>query len=250
MACRRDRQAHVLYLKECRREGCGKPFLHCGCESGRRYCGEECSREARRESIREARREERKTAEGRAQHAAEEKARRQRQRDRRQQAGLGSREAAEARDDAGGLALPVTGGGVPVAIETGSTFRSAKVRAPADGEGPGRTDSAARQTDRVGDQRCAGGADEAEERSLTGSPAGMEVSDGLWVLGQASMSDKERGEPVEWLLVAEPELLPQAKRLVGTTASCPFCGKRGRIGGLASTEQWRRWIRYGRAPLA
>jgi len=52
-------------------------------------------------------------------------------------------------------------------------------------------------------------------------------------------------EPVEWVLAACPELLAAARLRVDTEASCPFCGRRGRIVGVVSLEEWRRRLRHG-----
>jgi hypothetical protein len=55
-------------------------------------------------------------------------------------------------------------------------------------------------------------------------------------------------EAIEWVLVAWPELLSVARRREGTEASCPFCGRRGRIGRVVSLDEWRRWLRHGLEP--
>lgn len=55
-------------------------------------------------------------------------------------------------------------------------------------------------------------------------------------------------EPVEWILVAWPEVLATARRRLGTEASCPFCGRRGRIVRVVTLHEWQRWIRRGLEP--
>ena len=49
----------------------------------------------------------------------------------------------------------------------------------------------------------------------------------------------------EWVLVAWPGLLRAARRRLGTKASCPFCGRHGRIARVVSLDHWRRRVRYG-----
>jgi hypothetical protein len=51
--------------------------------------------------------------------------------------------------------------------------------------------------------------------------------------------------PVEWVLVAWPGLLQAALRRVGTDATCPFCGRCGRITRVVSLDRWRRCVRRG-----
>ena len=50
---------------------------------------------------------------------------------------------------------------------------------------------------------------------------------------------------IKWVLVAWPELLTAARRRQGTEASCPFCGRQGRIIEVISVEQWRERPRRG-----
>lgn len=50
---------------------------------------------------------------------------------------------------------------------------------------------------------------------------------------------------LEWVLVAEPKLLEQARRRLGDEASCPSCGLRGRIVRVVALEEWRRRTRRG-----
>lgn len=51
--------------------------------------------------------------------------------------------------------------------------------------------------------------------------------------------DSERGEQVEWLLVAWPELLEQARGLLGTQVECPGCSRRGVVVRVVSRDDWR-----------
>ena len=103
----------------------------------------------------------------------------------------------------------------------------------------------------VGDHRCGGGVVELE-----GSPAA--VSPGKEI-------DEERSRPVsvgpaaaiaapaehaasddarEWVLVAWPEVLEEARARLGREAVCRFCGRSGRIVRVVAREEWRR--RYHR----
>lgn len=50
---------------------------------------------------------------------------------------------------------------------------------------------------------------------------------------------------LEWVLVAEPKLLEQARRRLGGEASCPSCGRRGRIVRVVALEEWRHRTRRG-----
>jgi hypothetical protein len=54
-----------------------------------------------------------------------------------------------------------------------------------------------------------------------------------------------RASVVEWILVVPLDLLPEAEKRLGTVASCPFCGRRGRIVRVVSLDQWRRRGRRG-----
>ena len=50
---------------------------------------------------------------------------------------------------------------------------------------------------------------------------------------------------VQWVLVASPGLLRAARGRLGSQASCPFCGRAGRIVRVVSLLQWCRRVRYG-----
>jgi hypothetical protein len=50
---------------------------------------------------------------------------------------------------------------------------------------------------------------------------------------------------LEWILVAWPSLLEAASRRKGAEATCPFCGRQGRIVEVISIDQWRRRPRRG-----
>lgn len=76
-----------LFLKQCERESCQRPFLHCRSrEPGRRYCPE-CSPLARREREQKAQKKYRASPSGQEQHRDEE----QQRRDRRQLECVGDR---------------------------------------------------------------------------------------------------------------------------------------------------------------
>lgn len=45
-------------------------------------------------------------------------------------------------------------------------------------------------------------------------------------------------EPLEWLLVAWPELLAAATWLLGSSVACPGCGRRGVVVRVVSMDAW------------
>ena len=100
------------------------------------------------------------------------------------------------------------------------------------------------ETSRVGDHRC------HEEDGPVQVPAPVVASTA------AEVADVPAGplpHPIraacnallEWVLVAEPKLLEQAQRRQGDEASCPICGRRGRIVRVISLTEWRHRIRRG-----
>jgi hypothetical protein len=263
VVCRVDRVVHVLFLKECAREECGKLFEHCGCEPGRLYCSAQCSAAARAKSVREARDtyKARGTDEGRAEHASEEAERRRRRSREAQVRGAdgsqmpevvacppnneptaGSREPAPVEAGVGAAAparlVPETPG-VGVAPAAWAVAGGRRVAGPGDPK-----------LSAVGDQRCCGHPHDLQRDSLTAPCAVAETSDApsLSPLPFAQPAREER-EPIEWILVVPPGLLRTARRREGAFAICPFCGRRGRIRHVVSTEQWRRRIRHGFDPL-
>lgn len=76
------------------------------------------------------------------------------------------------------------------------------------------------------------------------APPTLDVADPCTAAAEPQV-DTARPAPTEWTLVAWPELLPAARRRLGTEAVCPFCGRRGRIVRVVSFDDWRRRIRYG-----
>lgn len=92
--------------------------------------------------------------------------------------------------------------------------------------------------ERVGDHRCPGEADELRVQASAAKQAAKEACD-------VRPKRAVRASIVEWILVVPLDLLPQAERRLGTEASCPFCGRRGRIVRVVSLEQWRRRVRRG-----
>lgn len=50
---------------------------------------------------------------------------------------------------------------------------------------------------------------------------------------------------LEWVLVAWPELLAAAQGRQGSEATCPFCGRQGRVAQVVSVDEWRRNLRHG-----
>lgn len=50
---------------------------------------------------------------------------------------------------------------------------------------------------------------------------------------------RDKGEPVEWVLVAWPGLLLDAEQMLGTRVGCPWCGRRGTVVRVVSLDDWR-----------
>lgn len=178
---------------------------------------------ARAQSARKARAtyNARNTEEGRALHAAEEAARRERR-------GLEKQSVEQDRK-------PATGSQeLPVAVER-------------------ICDRSADWTIRVGDQRCTQPFDDAKCSSVTAPYAVTEVIDATpfdttTPLERPISQSGGECEGVDWILVVPSVSVRAALRRVGTMARCPFCGQRGRIGRVVSTDQWERWIRRGLEP--
>ena len=114
--------------------------------------------------------------------------------------------------------------------------------------------------ERVGDHRLQVLADGLQVPALAAHQAAAEVRDDTLMapadpqtLGTpepfAGSAEPQVGVaspvPTEWTLVAWPKLLSAAGRRLGTEASCPFCGRRGRIVRVVSLDDWRRRVRYG-----
>lgn len=203
---------HALFLRPCKR--CGTPFEYCGsCQPGRRYC-EECSEPAQVARERRARDNynDRDSEEGREAHRLEEAERRAR----RARERVGDRRCPRESDGVDGPALAAC----PAAKEATDATPSSS--------------TAVAQTER------ASGPEEprwAVCPSTVGEGAG-----GPALLGSSRSS---RVEWVEWILVAWPELLEAAQKRLGNWATCPFCGRRGRIVQVVSIDEWRRRTRYG-----
>ncbi len=220
----------------------------------------------------------RDTEEGRAAHAAEEAERRKRLREKRLQEkqgkglaegpGAGEEPAATASREApmvpcvtAAKATPAAGAAADEPREA-AAGSGAMVRAPGAPE-PGALPMAgpADATERpssvcVGDRRCVGQKGDQQRSSVTAPNAVVEDSDAtsnkqtdFAPLPPVFLSPaREEPEPIEWILVVPPDLLGAAQQRAGTDATCPFCGRRGRIRRVVSSEQWRRWIRYGLDP--
>lgn len=106
----------------------------------------------------------------------------------------------------------------------------------------------------VGDHRCHEKTGELRVRPSTAPHAVVETIDASPASPvppppvealelQACTPAKELREVPEpqlaWVLVAWSGLLETASRRQGTEASCPFCGRQGRIVEVISVEQWQ-----------
>jgi hypothetical protein len=88
---------------------------------------------------------------------------------------------------------------------------------------------------------------EASDATLV-APVGslnLEAPKACGVSAEPQAGDAPAPAPTEWILVAWPGLLLAARRRLGANASCPFCGRHGRIARVVSLDRWRRQIRYG-----
>lgn len=50
---------------------------------------------------------------------------------------------------------------------------------------------------------------------------------------------EDRGEGVEWLLVAWPGLLTEAEQWLGTQLGCPWCGRQATVVRVVGLDEWR-----------
>lgn len=253
MAHREHQDAHALLSRPCER--CGRIFDYCGsCEPGRLYCCQECSEAARDEGKHEARVKyaARDTPEGLKAHADEEGDRRRRRADaklaesQRVQAPAGIVEPAmpalpmTARADGSrpearvSACFPVVGGICPV--ESVSLAE----------ESQGRSERA--HVERVGDHRFASDLHAVQESLLAMTRVAAEDFDALPEPAVVSPFVAVRETKGDWILVAWPEALAAARQRLGTEASCPLCGRRGRIVRVVSLDEWRRWVRRGLDP--
>jgi len=101
----------------------------------------------------------------------------------------------------------------------------------------------------VGDHRCHMKSGELRVLPSAAPYAGSELLNASAV-SPSSIEAPEWREGVlasglKWLLVAWPELLAAADRRQGDEASCPFCGRQGRVVEVISIEQWRSSPRRG-----
>lgn len=101
-----------------------------------------------------------------------------------------------------------------------------------------RERKARRARERVGDHRCPEETGELRVQASAAKQAAEEARD-------APPHRPARASVVEWILVVPLELLPKAEGRLGTEASCPFCGCRGRVVRVVSLEQWLRRARRG-----
>lgn len=84
---------------------------------------------------------------------------------------------------------------------------------------------------RVGDRRL-----EAEGGQLQG-PSTAAPMRSVAEESQDESSSPE-AKPIEWVVVAWPEVLEEAKGLLGTEVGCPGCGRRGVVVAVVSRDDW------------
>lgn len=113
-------------------------------------------------------------------------------------------------------------------------------------ESQGRGERA--RVERVGDHRFGLDLRTVQEPSLAMTRVATEDFDALSDPSVVSPSVAVRETEGDWILVAWPEALAAARQRLGTEASCPLCGRRGRIVRVVSLDEWRRWIRRGLDP--
>lgn len=99
--------------------------------------------------------------------------------------------------------------------------------------------------ERVGDHRCRVITGALQVPASAAFHAAMEVSDAASPLTLEPLRAVSSAAPLEWTLVAWPEVLAAARRRLGREAVCPFCGRRGRIVRVVTLHEWRRRLRQG-----
>ena len=97
---------------------------------------------------------------------------------------------------------------------------------------------------RVGDHRCHEGSTELQVPPSAVSTSAVEVVD-VAAFAPLHSSRVACAALVEWVLVAGPGLLLEARRRLHSEATCPCCGQRGRVVRVVGVEQWRRRTRRG-----
>lgn len=97
---------------------------------------------------------------------------------------------------------------------------------------------------RVGDHRCHEGSTELQVPPSAVSTSAVEVVD-VAAFAPLHSSRAACAALVEWVLVAGPGLLLEARRRLHSEATCPCCGQRGRVVRVVGVEQWRRRTRRG-----
>jgi len=123
-------------------------------------------------------------------------------------------------------------------------------RGSAEGRAAHRVEEADRRArrarERVGDHRCHEETGGLHVPAPAACHAAMEASDAASHLAvDQPVLEVPSAAPVEWILVAWPEVLAAAQRRLGSEAACPFCGRRGRIVRVVPLDQWRRRVRRG-----
>jgi len=89
-----------------------------------------------------------------------------------------------------------------------------------------------RQLERVGDRRLEVAQGQVQMVATT-APYALAVEE------KRDEPGRDKGEPVEWVLVAWPGLLLDAEQMLGTQVGCPWCGRRGTVVRVVSLDDWR-----------
>jgi hypothetical protein len=88
-----------------------------------------------------------------------------------------------------------------------------------------------RQRERVGDRRLEGEGEQLQGPSTT-SPMRSDEEE------SPDEPNSPEAEPVEWVVVAWPGVLEEAKQLLGTELECRGCGRLGVVVAVVSRDDW------------
>lgn len=94
------------------------------------------------------------------------------------------------------------------------------------------------QLERVGDRRFEQATDRVQVLAPTAPYARAEKGPSDAPTSQPPPIQPRSVEPLEWLLVAWPELLAAATQLLGSLVACPRCGRRGVVVRVVPLDGW------------